>query len=643
MLVVHDWLKEYLGENIPSAKELEELLSLRAFEIEGVEEKEGHAVIDVDVLPNRSSDCLSHRGVAREIATLTDTTLAHDPFATEASLLPRVDTVSVQIEDPLACRRFGAALITGVSIAESPEWLQKRLLAIGQRPINNIVDATNYVMFALGQPLHAYDAGKLTSENSEYSIGVRMARADESITVLTGEEYTLDPNIQLIVDAGTDAPIGIAGIKGGAHAEIDTKTTDILLEAANFDPAVTRKASQCLRLQTDASKRFENEVPVDLVGYGLEEAVRLIADIASGTCTGYIDEGAGAQMPENTAVSVRLEKVNSLLGILLQKEEVERLYERLGFTYAATDVGWSVTAPFYRTDIQIEEDVIEELGRVHGYDAVPSFLPEHAPLAEINSRHYYSEKIRKTLQAIGFSEVITSSFRKKDKVRLLNALASDKQYLRSSLSKNITEVLDQNIKNADLLGLDDIRVFEIGTVFHADKEKQEVTEHVSVAIGARIKKTGYTPKDDVIVRAAVGALEEVLGVSIGAEPEKGVAELSLTELLAQVPTPSAYEPHAVSEAIQYKPFSPYPFITRDVALWVAEGTDPEDVEAVIQDAAGELCVRIRLFDKFVKENRVSYAFRLVFQSQEKTLTDYEVEPLMNAVYTAIEAKGWEVR
>lgn len=301
------------------------------------------------------------------------------------------------------------------------------------------------------------------------------------------------------------------------------------------------------------------------------------------------------------------------------------------------------TPPWERTDLTIEEDLIEEIGRVHGYEHIDSVLPKKVELASINAQHYYGEKIRHTLADLGFSEVITSSFRKKDKVRLLNALASDKQYLRSSLQKNIVEVLDKNMPNADLLGLDDIRLFEVGTVFYKNEEEKGIAEHVSVGLGARKKQTGYTPKDDALLKEALDALEATLGMRVDANIEKGVAEFNLTALLEQLPAPSAYEPHSVSEEIQYKPFSPYPFISRDIALWVADGTSAEAVKEVIHDAAGELCVRSRLFDTFEKDGRVSYAFRLVFQSQERTLTDSDVEPLMAAVYSTVETKGWEVR
>jgi phenylalanyl-tRNA synthetase beta chain len=641
MLVVREWLKEYVGEKIPHVEELEQLLSLHAFEIEGTEAKGTHEVIDVDVLPNRSSDCLSHRGIAREIATLIDTKLEHDPLAEEAELQPKAEGIAVQIGDANACRRFTAAVITGIKITESPDWLQERLAAIGQRPINNVVDATNYVMFALGQPLHAYDADKLSNEKGGYHIGVRMARDGEEITTLTGEQYTFDPSIQLIVDAATDIPIGVAGIKGGAHAEIGEKTTSVVLEAANFDPTITRKAVQTLKLATDASKRFENDIAPDVTAYGLKEAVTLITELAEGTCIGYIDEYPTKK--SNSTVRVTLPHINALLGLSLTKETVESIFTRLGFSFSVVEDGWDITAPFERTDINIAEDVIEEVGRVYGYEHIVSVPPEKIPLTEINQRHYYSEKIRHVLQDIGFSEVITSSFRKKDAVKLLNALASDKQYLRSSLQKNIAEVLDKNMPNADLLGLDSIRMFEIGSVFYKKEGEKGVAEHISVALGVRTKQTGYIPKDDEVVGNAIKMLEKALGVSVNTTLGKGLAEFNLTELLQQLPEQKAYESHNISEELQYEPFSQYPFISRDVALWVPDDTEVKDVEDTIAKAAGELCVRMRLFDEFKKDGRVSYAFRLVFQSYKKTLKDSEIEPLMEAVYTAIKRQKWEVR
>jgi len=638
MKVAHDWLKDYLGEKTPSVDEVDKLLTFHSFEIEGVEKVGAHEVIDVDVLPNRSSDCLSHRGIARELATLLNTTLVHDPLTGDITL-PETDKLSVTIKDQNACRRFGLALMNGVAVKESPDWLKGRLEALGQRSINNVVDATNYVMLSLGQPLHAYDAGKWKQQDGVWQFGVRFAKEGERIITLTDDEYELDTGVQLIVNVADDTPAGIAGIKGGKYAEVDKDTSVIVLEAANFDPVVTRKASQFLRLQTDASKRFENEPSRELVPHALDAVTKLIRDIAGGEIEGWVDVYPTKQ--ESVTVSVESTRVNALLGLSLEKDKMQEILVRIGASVEMTPTGFLVTGPKERTDLMLEEDFIEEIGRVYGYEHVESVLPETVPLAEINTRHYYSEEVRKVLIEKGFSEVITSSFRKKDDVRLLNALASDKGYLRSSLRKNIEEVLDKNMPMVDLLGIQSVRVFEIGTVFK--KGEGEVIEHISLALGVRQKQTGYTQKDDDVVEEVMVELERILGVALSFTLEKGMAELNFTDTLSQLPVPAEYAQYEKVDDIQYRPFSVYPHMSRDIALWTTEGVTANDVEKVLREQAGELCVRITQFDEFTKDGRTSYAFRLVFQSYEKTLTDAEVNTVMEKVYKTVEEKGWEAR
>ena len=641
MKVVYDWIKEYVGDTLPNVEKLEELLTFHAFEIDGVSDVKGATVIDVKVLPDRSSDCFSHRGIAREIATLIDTPLHHDPLRDDVLLEPKTEAIQVHIENEKACRRFTAALVTGVTIGESPMWLRTRIEALGQRSINNVVDATNYVMYALGQPLHAYDAGRLTHTDGVWKIEVRMAQEGESITTLTGDEYSLDNTVQLIVDAEKQNPIGIAGIKGGVDALVDSQTTALIVESANFDPVLTRKASQALKLQTDASKRFENNVSPTLAPYGLKAAVALICEIAGGSCGGYIDTYPNPR--DNDSVTVTHTHINALLGLSLSRENIENILTRLGFLFVYEADAWTVTPPHERTDISIPADVIAEIGRVYGYEHVTALPPEPAPLREYNARHFYSEKIRNVLVSHGFSEVITSSFRKRDVITLHNALASDKGSLRSTLKENITEVLDKNMANLDLLGISDLRVFEIGTVFHKNASGDDVVEYVSLALGVRKKQQGYSPKDDVLLKEIIMELEAILGVPLMGKIEQGIFECNLSEYILKLLEPDAYDVFEKGSDATFVAYSVYPFISRDIALWVPEGHEAESVMSVIREEAGELLVRLTLFDTFTKEGKTSFAFRLVFQSMERTLTDQEVHTVMEKVTIACQNNGFTVR
>ena len=439
----------------------------------------------------------------------------------------------------------------------------------------------------------------------------------------------------------SDAPVGIAGVKGGKSALINENTKNIIIEGANFNPVVTRRSSQSLKLQTDASQRFENDLPQELTAYGVVACVRLIEEISGGTCVGYVDEYPVRK--ENSEIVVKKESLGSILGLDIPENNVESILTRLSFSVMKNADGWTVVAPFERTDVIIPEDVIAEIGRVYGYEHVQSEVPKTVPLSELNIRHYYSEAIRDVLVAEGFSEVITSSFRKKDTIELANALASDKGCLRSTLRENIRETLDRNMPNLDLLGLRMLQVFEIGTVFSKTHDGKGIKEHTELALGVRVKQGGYTAKDDVRGKEILEKLEAQLGVPCGAAIDAGVLTVNLTELLPKLPKPSTYAAFRGASEVTFIPYSPYPFVTRDIALWAEEGTTAESIDALITETAGPLLFRTTLFDEFHKDGKVSYAFRLVFLSFDRTLTDEEVGGIMESIGKTLVVKGCVVR
>ena len=645
MKIVHSWLKDYLGENLPTPEKVEELLTFHSFEVDGVEEVEGEMVIDVDVLPNRSSDCLCHRGVAREIASLLAVPLTHDPLAVKPELA-NTDKISIQIEDAAACPRFSASLITGIDVKDSPRWLQKRLKSLGVRSINNIVDATNYVMYAIGEPMHAYDADLFKQSGGKWNFVIRNARSGETVSLLAEGGKEEDRIVELIgselliVDGATDTAIGLAGVKGGRYAGVHAGTKNIIIEAAHFNPTITRKTARRLGIVIDASKRFENEPSRELIPYAQAEIIKLVADIAGGTFEGIVD--VSLEEKPNPEVIVPVAQVNALLGLTLTPPEMEDILKRIGATIlSVNEASFAVIGPWERNDLNIPEDFIEEIGRIHGLHNVASVPPAPAQLSEVNARQFYTEAIRQELIQCGFSEVITSSFANKAVIQLQNALAADKTYLRDSLNKNISAVLDANFTHADLIGVTDIRVFEIGTAF--DKTETSVKEHIALALGVRAKGNGYNQKDDGVLKIACETVDQILGTKLKWVMEKGVAETNLSEILPSLPIPTSYGEFVSKTPATYKPVSVYPAMSRDIALWVGEGELAAIVESTIYQAAGELVVRLSLFDTFTKDGRTSYAFRLVFQSFEKTLTDVEVTTYMDSVYKAVAEKDWEVR
>lgn len=630
MKISYNILNTFFDGKLPAPSVLEEAFTFHSWEIDEVVEKDGDTMFDVKVLPDKSAWALSHRGVAKDLSVVLSMPLAHDPFLLKPELAPVTDMVSIKVDTPL-CDRYAAAYVKGVTVGPSPEWLVKSLAILGQRSINNIVDATNYVMLSLGQPLHAFDAKKLSS----LSIGVRAAHEGEKITTLTGDVCELASADTLIVDGGNDVPLGIAGIKGGKIAEVDQSTTDLIIESAHFNAVSTRKTAQRLKLRTDASVRYENGIVSDVVPYALTEVVRLILEIAQGSLVGYVDTGSDVRMCSNVFVS--LSKINSVLGLSLSKENVDAMMARFGYRHVWQGDVLSVIPPFERPDLIIAEDLIEEIGRVHGYDHVVSVTPEPLALTEMNTTFYYTDLIRRALQDAGFSEVFTSSFRAKDEVKLKNALASDKGYLRSALTENIKEALARNAPNADLLGVREVAVFEVGTVFTKNGQ------HLSLSLGVS-SPSGYKAKnDDKVLERGIAAVEQVLGVTLSWNKASGIAEVALSETIATLPAPSAYAPFERSQDITYKPFSNYPFASRDIAFWAGEGSEEVELKKLISENAGPLLVRLDLFDRFEKEGRTSYAFRLVFQSFKKTLTEEEINAAVDSVYKELKEARCEIR
>lgn len=630
MKVSYNNLNKFFEGKLPPPADIEKALTFHSWEVEEVVEADEDTMIDVKVLPDKSAWALSHRGIAKDLSVVLNTPLSFDPLSEEPHLKPKSDEVSITVDTP-TCTRYIAAHIRAVSVGPSPEWLVKALTAIGQKSINNVVDITNYVMFGLGQPLHAFDAGKLKG----LALGVRQAKEGETIVTLTGESYTLTAEDAVIVDGESDEPVGIAGVKGGKAAEIDAETKDIIIESAHFDAVAVRKTSQRLKLRTDASVRYENGVVPDMTAYGIRDAVDLILQLAGGSLGGYAQFGKPAKAREE--VSVSLKKINSVLGLELSKDDVEAVIARFGYEHSWKGTVLSVTPPFERPDLAIAEDVIEEIGRIHGYDHVVSVTPDPLPLTELNKTFYYTDRIREALIEAGFSEMFTSSFRAEDEVKIKNALASDKGYLRSALKENMKEALARNAPNADLLGMKEIRAFEVGTVF------TEAGEHLSLALGVS-SPSGYKAKhDDQVLKEGMAAVEGVLGTSLHWGVGEGVAEAPLTEVVATLEMPTAYASFSKTPDITYKTFSAYPYVARDVAFWVTDGASASDLESLIRSTAGDLLVRLSLFDEFSKDGKTSYAFRLILQSYEKTLSDADVLPVMERVYEALKGKGYEIR
>ena len=602
-------MQTFFDSPLPSAEDLSNALTFHAFEIEGIENvrvrnsnMEDQA-LDVKVTPNRGHDALSHRGIAKEISAILKIPMRVDPLRENppdgGSLEPRTDTIKVTVEDPMLCPRFTGAYIKGVRVGPSPEWLKTALESIGQQSINNIVDATNFIMFSLGQPLHAFDAAKLTAKRNSWALNIRLARKGETLVGLDDKEYSLSPSMLIIEDANAGTVVSIAGIKGGKPTCIDESTTDIFLEAANWDGVTVRRTSQALKLRTDASDRFQQVISPELAAYGIRAAKDLIVELAGGAIVGYVDEYPQPQLIRQ--ITITTARINALLGTILNDEEVVDAFERLGLPFEKKGGEFVVTSPFERLDLMIPEDLVEEVARIIGYEKIPTTeLPEFQKKPDINQNFAATEKVREELVSKGYSEVYTSVFADEGERAVSNKVGGERPYLRATLLGGLREAEVRNARNKELLGLRNIKLFEIGTVWQGGKEKM------------------------------------VLGVA----DDEGIHE---SELVSDGKA-KRYEAYPISKADRFTPFSKYPFIVRDIAMWVPQGPDAiSEVLTIFAQEGGLLLRHVELFDQFKKDDRISYAFHLVFQSFEKTLTDAEANEVMTRITTDVEKRGWQVR
>ncbi len=593
MKISYNWLKWYIPE-APEAQKLADLVTYHLAEVETLEKKEdGDFILDIKILPNRAHDLLSHQGVARELASLLNIKYV-DP--TEKYKIPESKPTKLEIKiDTDKCRRYMSRVISGVKVGPSPEWVVKHLESIGQRSINNIVDAANIVMFDCGQPTHAFDADKMIG-----GIVVRNATDGEDLTTLDSKALKLKSTNMVIADSKN--ALAVAGIKGGKVAEVDHKTKNIIIEIANFDPTSVRKTAQALNIFTDARKRFENDLSPELSPYAMRELSALILEMCpDATCEDIVDVYPVKQAERK--LSFDTDKVSKILGLKVSAKEIEEILKRYNFTYTTKSGIFEIVVPAMRLDLVIPEDMAEEVARIIGYDKVKGNIPKIDFKPKVNETYARISWTRNKLLGEGYSEVMTYAFANKGEVEVQNS-ASDKKFLRTNLSDGIKESIKLNQSNAPFLGIDKVKVFEIGTIF---------------------KKGG-----------------EQMNVCYG--DKKNVVEISLNEFSKDMP--SDFKPEAKNYNLEDKfaMWSLFPFIARDMAVWVGEGVRSEEVMGVIKENVGEMAIRgPELFDEFEKDGKVSYAFRMVFQSFDRTLTDTEVNEIMNKVTDKIKANGWQVR
>ena len=450
----------------PDADKLADIITYHIAEVETVEKKDGDSILDIKILPNRAHDLLSHLGVARELASLLNINFV-DP--TPKYKIPESKPTELKVEIKTdACKRYMGRIIKNVKIGPSQDWVVKHLESIGQRSINNIVDATNIVMFDCGEPTHVFDLDKIKG-----SLIARPAFEGEKITTLDGKEVTLTSKDFVVADE--EKALILGGVKGGKAAEVDDNTRSIVLEVGNFDAVTVRKTSTRISIRTEGSKRWENGVSPELASYGMTELSALIAEM----CPEAIFEDVVDVYPkkqEEKKLSFSVEKISKILGLQVSVQEVKDIFKRYNFEYTENKEVFEIVVPSMRLDLVIEEDMAEEIGRILGYDKVKPIMPKIAfeIYKKINS-------VREKLLSDGYSEVMTYAFQGGGEVEVMQS-ASDKKFLRTNLSDGLKESIKLNKINSPLLGLSEVKIFEVGAVFLKDKEEI----HVAYNEGSKI-------------------------------------------------------------------------------------------------------------------------------------------------------------
>ena len=619
MIFSYNWLQSYFREKLPTPEKLAEILTMHSFENEYIEKKGSDYILSIDVLPDRAGDCFSHNGIAKEISVLLNKKITYPKIKTKETLK---DSISVDIENSDDCLRYTALIIKNVKIEESPKWLKEKLEVCGINSINNIVDITNYVMLETGQPMHVFDYDKISG-----GIIIRKAKKGEKISLLGGKEYILDENVLIIADE--EAPLAIAGIKGGQKAEITNETKNIVLESANFNHKLISTTARRLNIRTDASLRFEQNIDPNLTSYAIDRAASLIG-LPSST---KIDVYKKKLKPWN--IKINIDEINKTLGIDIPQKEVEKILKNLGFIVKENMV---VEVPTYRQDVTIPENITEEVGRIYGYDKIPLTLPYFSEPAKINYDIFWRNKAKDIMKELGYSEVFGYSFigdQEKDDFNLTvreinNPVSSYYKYLRPTIIPQLINFTKENLKY-----FDKVKIFELGKVF----DKRE-----------RIVLSGAISSNDYLsIKSDILALFNKLGISkfsFGKEEIKigkdiiGKAGIKSGIIFFEIDF-EKIQKNAIDNK-EYKHVSYHPIASRDISGLIDEGVEIEEIVSKIKNI--DLVKSVEVFDVFKGKNvppgKKSISLRINLQSEQKTLDGETIDKIITKIKKTI---NWEER
>ncbi len=629
-------------------------------------------VIEFEITSNRP-DCLSLIGMAREVGATLNEKVNYPKIELEEIKEKASEHISVEIEDIEACSRYVARLVKNIKIEPSPQWMQQRLINSGMRPINNIVDITNYVMLEYGQPLHAFDLNHIEGNK----IVVKKAEENELFKTLDGRERKLKPTMTVIADG--KKTLALAGVMGGEQSEVREDTDTILIESANFDANTTRLTSKDLSLRTEASSRYEKGVDPNIAGIAADRACQLIVELGAGE----VLKGAVDVYPEQRKshkVSIRPKKINDIIGISLSNEEMINILKKLELEAEDLKETIEVTVATHRMDLLIEADFAEEISRIHGYDKIPSTMAKGSiSVGGMPDKQIIEDIAKDLLNGMGFNETLTYSFVspktidminigensiKRNMVKLINPLGDETSVMRTSLLPNILEVASRNTNRK----INEFRAFEIGQVFipRLGLEGELPFEIPNLVMAMYGKEDFFTLK---------GVIESLLD-NLGIKDYKFVVEKNHTSyhpgrcaniivgdhVLGTIGElhPKVIENYDLNQKCycgeldfsilieltqierSYEPLPKYPSISRDFAIVVKDTVLVKEIEDIIKAKGQDILESFKLFDVYqgdqIQEGLKSVAYTITYRNKERTLTDKEVSLVHESILSKISEK-----
>ncbi len=667
MIFSYNWLQSFFDKKLPSPNLLAEKINLKLFEVEEVKKVNDDWAIKIDILPNRAGDCFSHLGVAREISAITGLKMIEKKSSFKKK---SKSNFKIEIKDKESCPRYLAVVLRNINVESSPSWIKERLKVCGVQSINNIVDIVNYAMLETGQPMHAFDLDKISGNK----IIVRKARKNETIHALDNKKYSLNEKTLLISDP--EKILGIAGIKGGKNAEIDEKTKNIIVESANFDRVMIRKASNFLKIRTDASLRFEHGIDSSLSETGALKALEMISEIAGGEIDSITDIYSFKRKKEK--LTLDLNYLNSLLGASIDKSTAKKILVILGFKIVKDEKDvLKIEAPDWRVDISCQEDLIEEVGRIYGYERIKSIMPQATiDPPQRNQEFYWLNKVRNFFKNVGFSETYNHSFINDKEAGNFNynldnlievekPVSLEQRYLRPSL---IPKLLNNSKENEKFIN--DFKIFEIGNVFTKKgsqfKEKKEVAglitgnsfyqtkgtiELLFNELGiSQVEFKSLQEKDCLFhlnKRAQILINKERVGF-LGLVSRRVLNPLKIKSDISLFYLDFDLLKDRTSKDIYYSQIPKFPLISRDISIVVPEKEGYLKIENCINrlklDKVEEIIFSDSYQGKEIPQKKKSLTLRIVYRDNQRTLNAQEVNSFHEKIIKEIEKnKDWQVR